>query len=265
MTAECPWFGWSVRMDAATKTHNSGEILEAACARNASVELHQFGIADGVLVARSRLLGLDDRCVYLDTPKSYGPPLSLDRGKIVSVFMLLSGKRHEFKSRVVQPRCTVNLNASTTVRGISLSRPKRIQEGQRREDYRILVAALDPIAVHFHEVPEGDVNQCPVDIVRFSGRLIDLSRGGFCARVDVTERAKFAPDEEFFIQCRFPEDLGEITRLACARHSCSIAHGEAHRVGFRFLPWCPKFTKPQEHIVVRFCAEQERQSIRRAK
>ncbi len=252
-------------MGVKTETNTSSRTLESACARNVSVELHQSGADDEVLVAFSRLLDLDVRNVYLDKPKSRGTPLAFGQGKVVDVHLSLAGDRYVFRARVTQPVCTVKLNASTRVRGMSLSRPTVLDDGQRREDFRVSLASIDPVDVHFHTFDTGNVNRCQVDAERFRGQLIDLSRGGISVRVAVEDRATLRVDEQFFVHCRFPDDVGEITMLAQVAHVRSIVHGEAVRAGLRFLPWCQSFTAPHHETIARFSIDQQRRSIRRVR
>lgn len=246
-------------------TDTCSDILEGACARNAAMELHSRTASDELIVAKTRLLDLDRRHLYIDRPQINGKPTSPKRGHEYAAYLQLSGKWYAFRTRVANAGCSVKLNANTQVRGCAVSRPAKIEEGQRREDFRLSVASLDPVDVHFHEVHRKNPDVCPLDTKRFRGRLVDISRGGWAVRIDAQERRSFAIDELFFVSAMLPLNIGEITLLVQSRHCRSILRGEAFRIGFKFVNWNPGFTLQHLRAVGKFCRDLERHMIRRRK
>ena len=78
-------------------------------------------------------------------------------------FFRYRGRLFEFFSKVVSAQKPIQLNRSTIVPAIDLKLPTEITEGQRRNVYRVQVAALrEPIRVEFwHETPP-DVEQITI-------------------------------------------------------------------------------------------------------
>ena len=67
-----------------------GRVLEEACARNASLELHYRPDDGDVVVARARLLGLDDRYLYLDRPETAGTTVTFKQRQKIEGYLLMN-------------------------------------------------------------------------------------------------------------------------------------------------------------------------------
>ncbi|MEE9294631.1 MAG: PilZ domain-containing protein [Phycisphaerae bacterium] len=252
-------------MGSPARLEQSAEILDAACARNLPLELHYRAAGDQIMVARTRILDMDDENIFLDRPQSSGGPFSPVRGQAVTADMRLNGRRLGFHAHVTRARCYVRLNDQTRVTGFSISRPTKVEEVQRREDFRLTVASINPIEVRLHEVTDADTTKCLLDAKRAEGSLVDISRGGVCVRVDARQRREFHTQERYFIDFVLPENAGEIVMLTELRHMQQILNGDATRIGLHFLPWAPQFTKPQVQRIARFCADLQRRIARRAR
>ena len=252
-------------MGSPARLDQSAEILDAACARNLPLELHHRAADDQIMVARTRVLDVDDESIYLDLPQRSGGTFSPVRGQAVTAYMRVNGRRLVFHAHVTRARCHVRLNDQTRVAGFSISRPTKVEEAQRREDFRITVASIDPIEVRLHEVTDADTTKCLLDAKRFEGSLVDISGGGVCVRVDAGQRREFHTQERHFIDFVLPENAGEIVMLTELCHAQQILNAEATRIGLQFLPWTPQFTKPQVQRIARFCAYLQRRIAQRAR
>ncbi len=238
-------------------------VLHEACARNLPVELHQDTDDDGVLVARTRVLDLDDECLYVDSVQSVGSSVSFDRKAGIVAYLQLNGTRYSFQSRVVSTGCWVKLNDEKRVRGASLAKPARVEEGQRREDYRVSLATIDLPHISLHEAPDNDPGACPLDAARFQANVVDLSRGGMSILVRAADRRGFRRGALYFVNTEFPDGSGELTLLAEVRHVRRLLDGETTRLGLKFVRWNGRFTQPILQRVGQYCADVERQSLKR--
>ena len=248
-----------------TKKDKCAEILDSACARNLPVEIHYTNSEDELVIARSRILAVDEENVFLDSPSSDAGSYSPERGQEISAFLLLNKQRLCFDTHVTKSRCFVDLNEQTKVAGFAVSRPKKVGEAQRRQDFRMSVASISHIEVRMHGVLDSDTHKCPIDSVRFHGALVDISRGGICVTVDASQRQKFVTREQIFADFLLPQGHGEIVMLSELRHVKQILNGDANKIGLRFVPWNPQFTKPQIQTISRFCADLQRQMAKRSR
>ncbi len=244
-------------------TEQCDELLIEACARNLPIELHRRTSSDELVVARSRILGLTDQNILIDTPQSGGRPLPIGKGRRLNVYFQTNNGQYEFQTQVTETRLRFDLNDEVKVLGCALRRPTSIQRGQRREDYRISLASLDEIAAELHEVADNKPDVCPLPSKRFRGRLVDISRGGVAVKVDASERRYFDQGQRFFLTATLPLGFRQVTLLVQLRHQRPILRGDATRLGMKFLFWNPEFTLPQIQTVGRFCPAVERRSIRK--
>lgn len=235
--------------------------LEAACARNQSVEIH-CQMSGSLQVARSRLLALDDAAVYLDSPQNDGKGIRFGQGAEVHIYLSVNDGWRMFRSRVTRSSCKIKLNSAKTVLGMAVSIPSRMEETQRRQEFRVSLACCESVTARLHMASRDDPNCCPLDVERFDGRLVDLSAGGLALRVDVSERRNFRVGEHCFVSYVLPDGQGEMTCLVEVRHTKSILDGEATRLGVKFISWNEPETKFNVRRMTRFGTELQRKGVR---
>lgn len=236
-------------------------ILEAACARNLSVEIHCQS-SGSLQVARSRLLAVDEAGAYLDSPQNDGRGIRFMEGVEVHVYLTVDDGWRMFRSRVTRSSCKIKLNATKTVLGMAISLPAQMEQTQRREDFRVSVACGEAIAAQLHTASHDDPNCCPLDAKRFGGRLVDLSAGGLALRVDASEHGSFRPGDRYFVSYVLPDGQGEMTCLVEVRHAGPILDGDATRLGVKFLPWNEPETKFNIRRLTRYGTELQRKGVR---
>ena len=136
------------------------EALHAACARNAPLEIVQADLVGEEPFARGRMIEIESGVLMIEEVQIIGKMAKFAKQTPVVGFFRFHNRLFEFFSKVVSAQKPIHLNRSTIVPAIDLKLPTDITEGQRRNVYRIQVAALrDPIRVEFwHEVPP-DVEQ----------------------------------------------------------------------------------------------------------
>jgi c-di-GMP-binding flagellar brake protein YcgR len=247
------------------QSKQSTSVLEEACARNVSVEVH-FEDADGAVTsARARLLGMTDELLYMDRPESGGQKASIRDGEQIKVYFLMSGKRYAFRASVAQARCSASLNATQRVTGIALSRPQEVTEEQRRADFRMSLAAYPGLTAMLHRGCAENGGSCKVDAQVFLVQLINISAGGLGTMVEAEVAGQWRSGETFFVVFELPETGQETVMLAELRHCRNVPGKRSVIAGFQFVHWEAAETKLSERHITRFIAEEQRRHLRRAR
>ena len=216
--------------------------LEAACARNQSVEIRCE--SSGTLqVAQSRLLAVDDTAAYLDSPQHDGRGVRFAEQAVVDIHLSADEGGQMFRSRVTQSVCEIKLNSVKTVIGMAVSLPAQLEQTQRRESFRVSLTDLEPIVAKLHVASRSDPNCCPLNTERFVGLIADLSAGGLALRVDGSQRRSFRVREHYFVSYALPDGHGEMTCLVEVRHIHAILDEEVTRLGVQFISWNEPNTK----------------------
>ena len=238
-------------------------LLEVACARNLSAEMHWEGWKDRA-VGRLRLLAIDDRHVYTDMPRFDGPRPEMSVDQQVLIYFLCDGNRYVFRTRIADPWTSVRLNAKQRVAGVALRIPDRISTQQRRADYRVSLAA-GPVDVRLHEVDPNDMTLCPILAARFTGRIANLSAGGFGVFVQQVQRGVMEPGERYCAQFALPGEPDPMVLFVEVRNVRTNRDRKVHLVGMRFLPCAAVRTARQIAAVQRFIVAEQLRQIRARK
>ena len=148
--------------DSQTKTGQGGmlpiEALHAACSRNAPLEIVQADLIGVEPFARGRMIEIESGVLMLEEVQIIGKMAKFAKQMPVVGFFRYGNKLYEFFSKVVSAQKPIHLNRSTIVPAIDLRMPGEVTEGQRRNVYRIQVAAMkDPIRVEFWRETPPDV------------------------------------------------------------------------------------------------------------
>ena len=238
-------------------------LLEVACARNLSAEMHWEGWKDRA-VGRLRLLAIDDRYVYTDRPRLDGPRLELSADQMVQVHFLCDGNRYVFRTRIADPWTSVRLNAKLRVAGVALRIPDRIITQQRRSDFRVSLAA-GSIAVRLHEVDPNDMTLCPILAARFTGRIANISAGGLGVLVKQVQRGVMEPGERYCAQFALPGEPDPMVLFVEVRNVRTNRDRKVHLVGMHFLPCAAVGTARRIAAVQRFIVAEQLRQIRARK
>jgi c-di-GMP-binding flagellar brake protein YcgR len=239
--------------------------LRLACARNTSAEVHAEDPLAGMVSSRARLLNLDEQHVYLDQPQSIGQPVALTTGQVVTVYFLMNGTRHAFRSHVVRPRCYVRLNARQQVPGISVTMPARVGQQQRRADFRISLASYQGSHALIHAGSAEGGGSAPVDALRWTARMVNVSAGGLGVLAQKGPRPHWKIGGLFFLTFRLPEYDYDFVIMAELKHVRRIHGGHSTIAGFRFLPWHLGPVKSHARQITRFIAMAQRRQLRRGR
>lgn len=155
--------------------------LQAACDRNAPLEIVQTGLAGEEPFARGRMIEIEDDVLMIEEVQIIGKVAKFARQTPVMAFFRFGSRLYEFHSRVVSSDNPVHLNKSLIVPAIELTMPEAVTEGQRRNVYRIPVAALrEPIEIEFwSESPPNPGKIVLIDTLRPEGDgVCDPMTGG---------------------------------------------------------------------------------------
>jgi c-di-GMP-binding flagellar brake protein YcgR len=238
-------------------------ILRDACERNIPLDLQYRSSEDELFVARARMLAMDDHHIYLDEPQSIGRPVRFVSGLAVEAYILLKDVRYGFDTVVVETRRTIRLNDQKRVAGIVLRRPGSVRQRQRRNEFRVGLLREGPIPVDLHAaLPDGT---SPLDAVRCSGTLLDLSPGGLAVRLDPAAARGIAVNDHLFLVFELPCAPPPLRFLGEVRQRREVADGDVVRLGVRFRPWpsSPEFRRSQTRLQ-RYAANMQRKRLRRS-
>ena len=219
------------------KVDDPQALLNEACARNLTVELHFHAPNDEVLVAKSRFLGLDEQHVFLDKPQSIGKPIELSLRQRFDAYMALQESRFAFQSQVVDLQRLMQLNRKMRVIGIVIARPTSIKEGQRRAYFRASLLGNRTVCANVHASSLEAEGAAPINAQPFTAEMINLSVGGVALNVDIEHGRKIRIGDELFIGFDEPGEDQEYMLLAEVRQTRKIAEDTAVRLGMQFKAW----------------------------
>ncbi len=253
-------------MAEATQTLTDLSVLQEACDRNLPLELHYVNtrcsagsMEPDILVAHTRLIRMEGGEIHVDNAQHIGKEVRLRVDQPVDAFFTHNDTMYTFRTKVKALRKKIDLNQSTRIVGAVLEAPPSLGEGQRREDYRVSVAALDPIPVYIHETDNADPNSCPLNVRRWTGQLFDVSRGGLAVRIEGPTRFFLRVARLCFLTFDLPGHNVNLAFLAECRHMRDIPGHDAGIAGFQFLRWPDMgVMRSQLANIGRFTADVER-------
>lgn len=253
-------------MKAELLTESGCSLLVEAARRNLTVELHHEGSNLEFCAARSRILGIGEHDLCLDLPHGVHETVVFSIGWFVDVFLAHKGKLYTFRSEVIQIGCVVQLNDGTKVEAIRITRPVDIKPGQRRQNFRVSLASIEPIIADIHEAAPDHFNAAPRDARRLRAWLVNLSTGGCGLITDGPLDDRFQIGRPLFVQFKLPNDATPLALQAQLRQVESVLDQSGTRLGLRFLKWPDptRFGRMLRAIEL-FVAQTQRASARRVR
>jgi len=247
--------------------------LQEACDRNVPLEIHYINpnmsrdrIDSDILIAQTRMLGVDEKRIYLDSPQCIGKQVRLCRGRKVDGYFTIQNTIYKFTTTVTDTNCMVILNREKTIVGMCLQTPTVISEGQRREDHRISVQSLEPIRVVLHEGIKNQPGQAPIDAKKFEGTMVNISRGGMAIKFEKEDRFLLKFGYWYYLNFSLPGEEEPFLFLAELRHIDELFNGQARRIGFQFLNWPdPMKMRGKIGVLNRFLSKLERSQLQKKK
>lgn len=232
------------------------EALVQACARNSPVEIVQADLAGIEPFARGRMLEIESGVIVLEEVQIIGKTAKFGKKTPLLGYFRFGSRLFEFRSRVMSSAKPVKLNRATLVPAMDILMPEEVEEGQRRNVFRIPLAALNPpIRIEFWYGPpptdgnytlqqgqtkEGDGITCsyeggesedgtvlvPSRRADWFGTLIDASDVGLGINIENCRLSDLKQFGDCYIRFQLPEDdEGPLTFRIETRQVRSIREG----------------------------------------
>lgn len=246
-----------------TTAEPADAVLESACARQASAELHFFRGDGSLITARVRLLGLSGRRVLADRPmySDGAGPIPLNRR--IRVHVAIRGKRYQFDSAVESRLLRLPPGLGHSGPGIALLRPAVVARSQRRANVRVSMVGYDPVQVILAAACPSGVEACLLRTPLLIGWMVDLSAGGFSVLVDRRRHKKPKRGNHYFVTFRLPGVDEEFNLSGSVRHFRAASGGESIRLALALMDWNGSRLKRDQDRLSRFVADHERRMLRR--
>ncbi len=227
------------------KTEGNGmlpiEALHAACARNAPLEIVQTDLVGVEPFARGRMIEIESGVLIVEEVQIIGKVAKFAKQTPVVCFFRYGSRLYEFYSKVVSSEKPIHLNRSIIVPAIDFKFPTKITEGQRRNVYRIPLAALkEPITVEFWKSEPPD-RACdaftggedasglvhpPTRQADWQGHMVDASDVGLGLNLTHARLSQLKLFEQAWIRFAVPGDpAGPMTFLIEIRQIRSVREG----------------------------------------
>ena len=233
------------------------------CARQASAELH-FQRSDGELVvARVRLMALNDTGLIADRPVYVDGGSKIPVGREIAVHVTVRGKRCEFPSRIESEFRRAPSGSHLTGPGVVLRRPESIASSQRRSSVRVSVAGCDPIRVVSTTPFPGAYAACSLMGPIYHSWMVDISAGGLSMVMDRDSARSIQRGGELFLTFCLPDIEGDFNMLGRVRHMREVAQGESVRLALAFRSWQNGSLRSDQQRIARFVAARERTMLKR--
>ncbi|RNC82158.1 MAG: hypothetical protein ED559_10365 [Phycisphaera sp.] len=232
------------------------EALVQACARNSPVEIVQTDLAGVEPFARGRMLEIESGVIVLEEVQVIGKTAKFGKQTPLLGYFRFGSRLFEFRSRVMSSAKPVKLNRATLVPAMDILMPEEVEEGQRRNVFRIPLAALNPpIRVEFWygsmpadgnytlqrgQTKEGDGITCsfeggetedgtvlvPSRRADWLGTLIDASDVGLGINIENCRLSELKQFTDCYIRFQLPgDDDGPLTFRIETRQVRSIREG----------------------------------------
>jgi c-di-GMP-binding flagellar brake protein YcgR len=240
------------------------KILEQMCARNNPIEVHYEDPSTRSLsVGRARLIEVRDDGLITDQLQYAEGNDSIPVERPVTAHFSMEGNQYAFETSITDASTKVAINETQKVRGMTWKRPEAVKSVQRRDNFRVSVAAMNIDNLGVARVADGAHPACPVDGYLGKARLCDVSSGGLgmlCGR-DVVSRVEIG--EKFFVSIDFPGLEGETCMLVTVRHVDRIEKLESFKLGCSFEPWSGQDLRRAQQQLTKSITQLERKALRR--
>lgn len=117
--------------------------LARAVERNAPLSVVRCEHAGRAPFANGRLISMSDEHLEIEDLRIIGRDAHFARGNDLDAYFTVEGATYAFRTRVVDARVPVRLNQMMVVKGMTLARPRTVELGQRRNAFRVSLAAAD--------------------------------------------------------------------------------------------------------------------------
>lgn len=163
------------------------EVVKTCCELNDNLTL-SVRENDEIVVYKSRFLSVDFNkgFIIIDEPSPKNPDARLlSKGQYFKVFFEFKIFRYIFESRVLD-HTLFTLN-ERSVHALKISLPEKLEDGSKREYFRVEAAMRPPVVVRFNIIKKGADSPVRSGLTGdqydvFQGEVVDISGGGFALR-----------------------------------------------------------------------------------
>jgi c-di-GMP-binding flagellar brake protein YcgR len=216
------------------------DFFAEAIDRNIPVELFRSEQLGRMPAARGRLISADATTVFIDEVQTIGRDVSLPAGQSLEAYFTIGEAIFHFSTAVIDPHCNVRLNQTKVVPGMSVKLPRRVDQGQRRNAFRVSLAMqTQAILTEIFPAPDGTMGKPPeADATpERTGTLVDGSEFGLGLTIPPGRGAGTKRFEHVWVRITLPGEDEPITVLCEVRQVREINSGSSLKVGVLILPW----------------------------
>lgn len=248
----------------------AADLLREACDRNTPVCVVKPTQVGRVPMARGRLLRLSDDEIVLEEVRVPGMRVGFGCGDDLDAYFTLNQKLYHFRTRLLRSGEPTRLNRLKVILGMTIARPRAVEEGDRRKLFRVSVGALAERAtvelwrLRVPENPEDDAVGCLADVegdgaelppmafnpegldlaeidadaqraAEYSGWLSDGTEAGLGIRLEFVRPEKFTMFEPVLVSVGLPGAKGRM-RLLCEVRSKREVNEDGTRLGVVVIP-----------------------------
>lgn len=236
-------------------------MLDEACARNLSAEMH-YELENELRTARMRLIRIGDEGIEVDMPQAIGQEVALEAGAEVKVYFSRDQEFYAFDTTVRRSVVSVDLNKRKRVTGMVLALPAELVRQQRRQDFRVSLSRHE-LAVTCHDLPEGETAAAPRDAWQYTGRLVNISRGGVAAIFDASAVQGLAARTSLFLICQLPEIDAPVLLPVEVRNIRRVHEGQKRVVGLVYIDTDNPLFRAAYQLIDEFIAAEQRRQLRK--
>ncbi|MHC5023644.1 MAG: PilZ domain-containing protein, partial [Planctomycetota bacterium] len=170
-----------------------------------------------------------------------------------------------FDTWILRCKSLVPLNDEKSVVGMTLGRPRRICDGQRRNHFRVSLVAEEALEIELQRAATEEGTTYPVDGHSVHGSLINLSLGGVAMRLPMSEGRSLTLDSAVLLRFFLPGEDEDYILLGEVRQIRPVVDNTAMRLGVRFRPWPDARTyEHTQQRLQRYITRVQREQLRRA-
>lgn len=163
------------------------KVVKTCCELNDNLTL-SVRENDRMVVYKSRFLSVDFNkgFIIIDEPSPEDPDARLlSKGQYFEIFFEFKIFRYIFESWVLD-HTMFTLN-DRSFHALKINLPKKLEDGDKREYFRVETAMRPPVSVRFNIIKKGADSPVKSGPVRdqydvYQGEMVDISGGGFALR-----------------------------------------------------------------------------------
>lgn len=224
-----------------------------------------------IFVYKSRFLALDfkQKSIIIDMPSAEthdAKPLS--KGEHFEIFFTYKNFRYLFPSELLEH--TKYTLGKTEIHAARIFIPVELQDGEKREYFRVQATMRPPVAVTFNIFERGSETPIMSGLVEnepkdFQGQMIDISGGGFSLRAKPGDKQFLLEKGDIiFVNFRLKKDLVNMEIWCEVRNKRRYKDTEIIIWGLQFIEGEKnRHLKYYRNKIMRYVVERQREMLSR--